>query len=522
LLTVPILLITALLFVIFPRIGFGFMGKMTDTSATAGFGNEVVLGDMDIVRLEETVLIRLFPKTPLEKPPPHIDIRLRGAIFDKFDGRKWRKTMDAKWLEMHGDGITYRIEANSNTKTLRRFDILLESMKPPLLFVPEGTGRIHVNPVANRNGISPRKLKANFYGELSYEDTAGVGIQYAVDLTNAPPIGAPPVAAVNYTSLFPGSERLEKLAVSFAGKGSDWEKANRLERALKSNYRYALRLSKDAKNSAESTPLARFLFSRKSGTCEHFATALTLMLRAVDIPARLITGFSGADWNTIGEFYSVRKRFAHSWTEAFLGGQWTPFDATPSSGEYAARTRPSTLTLVIDTLRMRWQRHVVSYDLSTQGKLAHALWRRLGPGGAGERLTVSNIPVGPLLGLLAIAVVVAVWMVTQKRLRTKQSATDRSPRRRRAQKEATSILKALENRLTHLGYRRPPGITPLEHLGQIAQEAAFPLNEAFEALERYNAARFGKKTLRPGEKRALVAKIRSIGRAATGDDCASR
>ena len=197
LLTVPILLITALLFILFPRIGLGFMGKIASDTATVGFGDEVVLGDLDIVRLEETVVMRLVPKGHQDRRPARIDMRLKGAVFDDFDGEKWRKAIQPKWMTLAGDGTTFFIQDERNAPVLGRYDALLEPMTPKLLFTPEGTGRIHLEPTAGRGGIVPRKIGANLYGEIRYEDAAGVGIQYSIDVTGAPPIGAPPVLSLS-------------------------------------------------------------------------------------------------------------------------------------------------------------------------------------------------------------------------------------------------------------------------------------------------------------------------------------
>src|SRR5690606_32776965 len=70
-----------------------------------------------------------------------------------------------------------------------------------------------------------------------------------------------------------------------------------------------------------------FLLIRKQGHCEYFASALVLMLRSVDIPARLISGFKGGKVNRISGLFEVEQRHAHAWTEAYIDGQWVVLDA---------------------------------------------------------------------------------------------------------------------------------------------------------------------------------------------------
>ena len=359
--------------------------------------------------------------------------------------------------------------------------------------------------------MAPRKLETNPFGEIRYSDDAGVGIRYRVELTRAPPVGAPPTEQTSYLQLPPGSERIVRLAEQLAPEGAGGRVAFQLVRELRRRYRYSLRLSGDARNSGEATPLERFLFSRKTGTCEHFATALTLLLRARGIPARLVTGFAGAEWNPVGGFYSVRQRFAHSWTEAFLGGEWVTLDATPAASEPTTAATPSIVSLIVDTLRMRWHRHVVGYDLATQGEIAIALWRYW------RRSTVRRpgLPqiswIAPLaVALLALAGVIAIrW---RRRRQRPTTAPHRPPKMRLSQKAATKLITRLDRRLSSLGYPRPPTRTPREHVEAIGRIAPGLAQELGEVVDRYNQVRFGKVAFQEGETRNLAGRIRRLGR----------
>lgn len=72
-----------------------------------------------------------------------------------------------------------------------------------------------------------------------------------------------------------------------------------------------------------------FLFKTRKGFCEHYATAFVYLMRAAGIPARVVTGYQGGQWNPVGHFLEVRQADAHAWAEAWLPGQgWTRIDPT--------------------------------------------------------------------------------------------------------------------------------------------------------------------------------------------------
>ena len=134
-------------------------------------------------------------------------------------------------------------------------------------------------------------------------------------------------------------------------------------------------------------PVVDFLINRKEGHCEYFASALALLLRSIDIPARLVNGFKGGDWNEIGRMYCVRQKHAHSWVEAYLGEgpagtpTWLTLDATPPSernqsvgrvGGFLANFRQLT-----DLIRYVWVFYFVGYNAVRQDRFIYEPIRRL-------------------------------------------------------------------------------------------------------------------------------------------------
>ncbi|MBC8441273.1 MAG: transglutaminase domain-containing protein, partial [Deltaproteobacteria bacterium] len=116
---------------------------------------------------------------------------------------------------------------------------------------------------------------------------------------------------------------VEELALD---KMSEQEILNTIRHYFLTEYTYSM----DLKGKQDrQTPLQNFLNHTKSGHCEFFATATTLLLRQAKIPARYATGYMVHEYSRLGNQLVVRQRDAHAWAKAFVNGQWKNFDTTP-------------------------------------------------------------------------------------------------------------------------------------------------------------------------------------------------
>ena len=157
--------------------------------------------------------------------------------------------------------------------------------------------------------------------------------------------------------------RIPQLARTMtAGATTEAEEARAIESHLRHDYGYTLQLlSKPVPD-----PLAYFLFERKKGHCEYFASAMAVMLRTVGIPSRVVTGFQSGTYNSMTGWQVVRASDAHSWVEAWLDGRgWTTFDPTPADPS-ASLPGLSSLAMLSDAADQFWQDWVVSYDVDRQ------------------------------------------------------------------------------------------------------------------------------------------------------------
>jgi hypothetical protein len=134
-------------------------------------------------------------------------------------------------------------------------------------------------------------------------------------------------------------------------------------------------------------PVLDFLINRKEGHCGYFASALVLLLRSIGLPARMVGGFKGGDWNDIAKVLSVRQKHAHSWVEVYVSPGpdedpvWVTLDPTPAAernqavasvGGFATRFR-----LITDLVRYIWVFYIVGYNADRQQFLLYDPIRKL-------------------------------------------------------------------------------------------------------------------------------------------------
>ena len=285
-----------------------------------------------------------------------------------------------------------------------------------------------------------------------------------------------------------------------AGASTDETRAFALEQYLRANFGYTLELP--PKETAD--PLADFLFERRKGHCEYFASALAVMLRTLGIPSRLATGFDGGALNPISGWYVIRASDAHSWVEAWLPNRgWTTFDPTPP-----ARTPPRQAWLArfmfyMDAAEMFWQDWVVSYDLERQVTLAARMqtssrvlgsrwldrfrlaWLRGRSATMDARSQYGSSAVGVVLTALAL------WFaapIVLRRLRTR-TRLKMVQRGEAVASDATLLYGQMLHLLRRRGYRKPPWLTPGEFSRTLPSS---PTAELVASLTTaYHALRYG-------------------------------
>lgn len=524
-LSLPLFAMTAAVFVAFPRVGLGLLafGRGSPTHV-AGFGGDVELGQVGLIRTDSTVLVRVTPPGLPPRPPLRAAIRLRGTSFDRYDGRRWTRTMAVPALVGRYENV-YPVRRLPDARD-RAWTIVLDHLDDTVVFLPEGAVAVEIPPRLHSGIEVGRRILLAPGMDLRYEDDDALGLRYRAWVSSDPrdrmrPRITPEERAA-YLQFPEGHERVAALARAWTeGASSDHDRARRIVARL-----HAFEYSLEMRDPGARAPLEAFLFEWRAGHCEYFSTAMVVMLRALGIPARNVTGFLGGRWNAYGGYYAITSAEAHSWVEAWIDGQgWVSFEPTPAgrAEEALGAGLLDALAEMIDALRTRWEDDVVSFDLRAQRGLALRLARLLRSlASPGDRSTesseiardrsVSRSSWSPAAWLLApgVALAIAVGLA----LRARRGRGPGSPHRSLADgaREAVRLYRALERALEARGRPRPPSRTPREHAEALAREG-FAGSEAVAAItERYLEARFGGREIDAAELARLRGLLRTLGR----------
>ena len=489
---------TCTIFFVAPRTADAAAALISQRLAIPRF-NQVTLGEIGRIQASSRPVmhIRLFSR---DLPG---GLKWKGTALAEFDGRQWSNANSVQervgvqggqaelsapgsvpsWLP----GVSYQVDYDGLAT-----DILFLAGIPSKIYLQQG-------------GVVPGALLRGDGDTYRLSRPAPPGFRYeGYSLLENPPETAPPryvspvlpLAARERFLQLPSmlDRRVASMARDFAGSGSDLERARAVERRLRSEFGYTLDLPKRE----PADPLANFLFSRRKGHCEYFASSMAVMLRTIGIPTRLVTGFQSGVYNSLSDLWVVRASDAHSWVEAWIPGYgWATFDPTPAGpGGFPLVDR---VNLYLDAAQTFWRQWVVGFDSRRQSSLADFA-HQLGFGWT-EGLTGKSSSwndgrgawlkrwggIGVGLVTLALALLgfgpalVRRWRIGRRlgRVRRGQGGVA----------DATLLYGRMLELLKRRGYQKPAWFTPAEFARSLPRT---PLGLAVEEFtDAYNAFRFG-------------------------------
>ena len=485
-------LITSALFFVIPRVGQASLPIRAEFKRMiTGFTSQVELGAIGEIETDTTVVMRVTLPDGGAAAAALPGLRWRGITLDQFDGRGWTAARpERRALRAWPSGLV-RVGTPRGTGRLLTQEIFLE---------PIGTDVIFAAPRALGVRLAAPGLLLDDAGGLSVAAPAA-RLHYTVDSeleSSQRPLGPAPrpldqAARERYLQLPSLPARVGALARRVAAASADdGDAARRLTAFLTRELRYSLAQAPTPGADA----LEDFLFVRRTGNCEYFATALAVMLRVVGIPARLVNGFQRGEWNPYGEYLAVRLSDAHSWVEAWIDGEgWVSFDPSPrGEGEHAGGGR---MGLYFDALRMQWYRYVVNWSLKDQVDLAASIrqtarrWRPEWP-------TLGGWPRPSASFALAVTSVVALVVAWRWR------RGDGNTRPRLGGRAVPDFYRRALRLLARRGVRPAPHETAREFCARIQAEIPAWSDAAGALTSAYERVRFGRAPLASDERTALA------------------
>ena len=453
------------MWVFFPRIATPFWAVPIDTSsASSGLSDTMSPGDVSSLSLSNAVAFRVDFEG--EIPPPH-ELYWRGFVLHSFNGRTWRgmepnvDTTADDQIEVEGDPVEYTITLEP---TRQRWLFALD--------VPydwEWRRNIRMGRHHNLSRVQPIDQRFS-YKLTSYTD-------YRL-MSN--------IATGWYTSLPPDANpRTLELAKEMRERAGSAEAYinNVLRMFTTDEFYYTLEPPP-----LGSDPVDRFLFDTKRGFCEHYASAFAVMMRAADLPTRIVLGYQGGEVNPMGDYMIVRQADAHAWTEVWLPRRgWYRIDPTAAvaperieEGRYGAMMdgigaawgldAPTQwiyqVQMTWDALNAKWNEWILAYGPDNQGRFMEWLgmdepdWQKM------------------ILTLLAavIAIVIAISALIMLRYRP--------PQKDEAARLYRKFTKAA-------GVEQNKGETPLRLAERIGEERSGIAAAAHDITGLYLDVRYG-------------------------------
>jgi transglutaminase-like putative cysteine protease len=355
--------LSLILFVLFPRIQGPLWGMPQDAYAKSGLSDTMSPGSMSKLSLSDEVAFRAtFSGTA----PLREQMYWRGPVLWDFDGTTWKR----------GQNATLQKPILADVSAPVDYTVTLEPHNKLWLFALDMPTNISVAAdmapdfqLLSRTPVNAR-LRYNARSQLSYRANLNEPPQQMKRALNLPR-GYNPKA-------------MQLAAEWRSNNSSDEALANTALRYFNQNaFAYTLEPPLLGTHSVDD-----FLFTTKQGFCEHYASSFVFLMRAAGVPARVVTGYQGGEYNELGGYYILRQADAHAWAEVWLTNRgWVRVDPTAAispariqSGLSAALPDNAALPFMArnppqwmrdlrfnwDAMANQWNQWVLGYDSERQ------------------------------------------------------------------------------------------------------------------------------------------------------------
>ncbi|MGH9566216.1 MAG: transglutaminaseTgpA domain-containing protein, partial [Candidatus Angelobacter sp.] len=370
-----------MIFFLLPRVSVGYFSAYSPVSQlSTGFSDHVELGAIGEIQRSSSVVMHVQFDGDYRGAA---NLKWRGVTLSTFDGRSWsngRRRFPASRLPDGSFDLAPPVDSTATSNWMENRQMIAVHYR--VLLEPTGTNVFFLAPIGERlrgnyHFIEMDSSGDAFNGDFQrpigiYEAWSDISRPTAAQLRQAPADSSREISDryLQFPQLDPRISQLARKIASSAN--NNYDQAAAIEHYLQSHFGYTLQLPPG--NVAD--PLANFLFVRKRGHCEYFASAMAIMLRTLGIPTRVVTGFRTGEFNDLSGQYVVRASDAHAWVEAYFANYgWISFDPTPSisTPNPAGWERAG---LYLDAFQSFWREWVVNYDASHQHSLGRDVFQR--------------------------------------------------------------------------------------------------------------------------------------------------
>ncbi len=310
--------VMAVLFLLFPRMAplWGVPGDAM--SGRSGLSATMQVGTIASLALDDSIAMRVkFTGTT----PAQSDMYFRGPVLSNFNGREWRALRSSFPLRMQA---TPNLQVTGNAIA---YEVTLEPNFRPWLMVLDAAPAkprlpgFDLSMTAELQWLADRPFTdLTRYSATSYTNFSHGPVRQQASLQDE--VALPP--GFNPRTLQLAADIRRQPALQTAG-GAELVDAV-LQRLKNGGYTYTLEPGLFGQHTAD-----EFWFDRKEGFCEHIASSFVILMRALDVPARLVTGYQGGERNSVDGFWVVRQSDAHAWAEVWMTGRgWVRVDPTSS------------------------------------------------------------------------------------------------------------------------------------------------------------------------------------------------
>jgi len=405
--------LTLTLFFLFPRLSGPLWGTGgNELEAGTGLSGSMAPGSIQHLLRDDSVALRAkFDKGA----PDQRKLYWRGPVFGFFDGRSWLPLADAPQSNRPDIGYdpASSVDYTVTLEPTQRHELIALEYAERIDGVPTAEGRL--TPTLEIRSAAPIVSRLR-YQVRSYT-TYSAGPRAASEALD--PWRQLPEQFNPRTREWAAQIKADTAADLAGDRNHGAPLERRLVDAVLSQFRrlpfhYNINVEPLGHHSVD-----EFLFDKREGYCEHYASSFVFLMRAMGVPARVVTGYQGGDINPVDGFFVVRQSDAHAWAEVWFDNYgWQRVDPTaavdPTRIEHTLRERRteglaslqdrwtwlSQLRLNREALENAWNQWFLSYSADRQRALMS--WVGLSPN-IENVATVAVTIFSLLLGALAVA-----------------------------------------------------------------------------------------------------------------------